>query len=314
MVILGVLSTTCLLLLLLARVRTKNREEFKKMPEWTLGYPEHSKVSDTTLFVRRNFLEEPQNRPILFLHGIGASSYCWRDLLPLMPPRLPWIAIDLAGFGASAKDPSLNYGLDEQSRRIREALKSLKVNEVDIVGSSLGGALGFWMCHQYPEIFKRFVGISPAIPTRPRKSLSFFGELERSQTFKRSFPWLRVFLNESFVHFVIFRVRGSAHPLSRDQRLRILSPYLDDGSSIICFVKSLDLLRDDRLSLAWQSSSVPTVLIWGRKDRVMPIKALTALLDQRRDIQTLIIEGAGHHPMEDAPQKVWSQISTFLKG
>ncbi|MBX9768771.1 MAG: alpha/beta hydrolase, partial [Bdellovibrionales bacterium] len=186
------------------------------------------------------------------------------------------------------------------------------VPEVDVVGSSLGGALGFWLCSTLPQKFFGFLGISPAIAIGDRFSYRAAGWLRKAPLIDRGIPLLRFLLNELFVLLLLTKVRGMIRPLGPDQRLIILGPYLDDGTSMICFYKSLDLIRDPRLETAWRSSKHPATLVWGRRDHVVPIKNLDLLVSAKPDSKAIIIEDAGHHPMEDAPEKVLAVILDTL--
>lgn len=294
-------------------LRRHNRQQFHQMTPWTAGFATEIRISDATVFVQKSFEKKISSRPILFLHGLGASSYCWRDLLPLIPAHRSWITIDLPGFGRSSKERNLDYGLDEQARRILEVLDALKISEVDVVGSSLGGALGFWLRSTHSKRFLAYVGISPSITIGGRFSYQAYGWLRKIPLIYRGIPLLRFLLNEVVVYLILTRVRGMMRPLSPDERLRILSPYLDDGTSMICFFKSLELVSDSRLQDAWTSSNLPSALVWGGQDRLMPLKSLTLLQNGKSNVHATVIQRAGHHPMEDAPSEVLTVILKSLE-
>ena len=90
-------------------------------------------------FGRIHYLEAGTGPNLVLIHGLGASVFCWRLLIPLLAKKFRVIALDLSGFGLSDKRLDLEYGLDAQTARVEEFLASIKVDKFDVVGSSMGG-------------------------------------------------------------------------------------------------------------------------------------------------------------------------------
>ncbi|MEK7355356.1 MAG: alpha/beta fold hydrolase, partial [Bdellovibrionota bacterium] len=77
--------------------------------------------------VKLHYLQAGEGPDVVLLHGIGASVYIWRFLFPILQKRHRVTAIDIAGFGKSAKDPRRDYGLDAQAELLTRALKMIGV-------------------------------------------------------------------------------------------------------------------------------------------------------------------------------------------
>src|SRR5437868_1346381 len=74
------------------------------------------RASDITIDgVKIHYESLGEGRPIVCLHGIGASVFVWRLLTPLLARRYKVITLDLPGFGRSDKSPSRSHGLDAQT-------------------------------------------------------------------------------------------------------------------------------------------------------------------------------------------------------
>jgi haloalkane dehalogenase len=88
--------------------------------------------------------------PFVFLHGNPASSYLWRNVLPLIGQGARCIAPDLIGMGQSGK-PKLEYSFDDHARYLDAWIETLELDSVVLVGIDWGGALAFDWASRHPE-------------------------------------------------------------------------------------------------------------------------------------------------------------------
>jgi pimeloyl-ACP methyl ester carboxylesterase len=98
---------------------------------------------------------------VLLIHGLGASTYCWRHLIPELCHKYKVISFDLWGFGYSSKTMKKKMDLDTQIEVINELLDHLKVNKFHIVGHSMGAEIGLWMKHTDKRV-QKCIAITPA--------------------------------------------------------------------------------------------------------------------------------------------------------
>jgi len=77
---------------------------------------------------------------VLFLHGYGESLVAWRGVFDAVARHADAIAVDLPGFGLSAKPPS-GYATDSLATVVLRTLDALGITDVVVVGHSLGGAV-----------------------------------------------------------------------------------------------------------------------------------------------------------------------------
>jgi magnesium chelatase accessory protein len=86
-----------------------------------------------------------QGPVLLLLHGTGASTHTWREVMPLLAARYSVIAIDLPGHAFSSpldKEPSLPH----VAQAVRDLLAQLQVRPVVWVGHSAGAAIAAQCC------------------------------------------------------------------------------------------------------------------------------------------------------------------------
>ncbi len=83
---------------------------------------------------------------ILLLHGTGAATHSWRDVLPKLAEKFTVIAVDLPGHGFSEALPMAQMSLPGMARATGDLLRALKIEPVLVVGHSAGAAILARMC------------------------------------------------------------------------------------------------------------------------------------------------------------------------
>lgn len=89
-----------------------------------------------------HYVDVGEGDPILFLHGVPASNYVWRNIIPTMSKHARCIAPDLIGMGKSGK-PDIDYRIFDHIEYINEFIKALNLKNVTLVLHGLGSIIGF---------------------------------------------------------------------------------------------------------------------------------------------------------------------------
>jgi pimeloyl-ACP methyl ester carboxylesterase len=105
----------------------------------------------------------------LLIHGLGGFAESWRDTIAALEPHSRVIALDLPGFGESAK-PRRAYTLQFFAQTVEALLRALDVDRVRLVGHSLGGGVAVAFALAHPERVERLALLGatiPGVPIRP---------------------------------------------------------------------------------------------------------------------------------------------------
>lgn len=245
-------------------------------------------------------------RDIVLLHGIGASVYIWRFLFPLLLTRHRVTAFDFAGFGKSSKEARRNYGLDSQSELIANALSAMGIEKADIVGSSMGGAIGYWMGKRWPERFQNVIGLGPATDSALVPTVA--------QHFAVAAPLFRYTVNKRSIKFVLRYVVNNRKLITDKVVERYLEPFADKGQGLRAFVAATSVLSDRRLPTALAESKARMLIVWGANDYLVPRRSMVKLRKVLPNTQFIEHESGGHHIMEDEPVYTAGQIESFFAG
>lgn len=243
---------------------------------------------------------------LVLIHGICASIYSWRLIIDELSKDYLVTAFDLPGFGLSDKHPEQNYGLDEQSARILKLLDHLNIKECILVGHSMGGGIAAWMAKSNPQKITKLILIAPAIHHK-------FVKLNPGS-------WLwgikiikKIRVTQAMVRRVYLHVSYKFSPNNMTEVIQnYFRPYHNDPNAIVTFFKSLELLRDTRLSNGLSEINCPVLVLYADHDPIIRKNTVQKYLILNPRAYSDMILNCGHLPAEENPQLVLEKINIFL--
>ena len=252
---------------------------------------------------------------VVFVHGIAGSSSTFARIMPTLAQTHTVIAPDLLGHGESAK-PRGDYSLGAYGCGIRDLLAVLGIERATFVGHSLGGGIAMQMSYMFPESCERLVlvasgGLGKEVSPLLRLIAAPGSELVLPLVLTRQLHGLA-----ERVGGIVARSRLRGDPLLTE----IWSAYtrLTDARAQRAFVHTIRAVIDtagqrvsarDRLYLA---RDVPTLILWGDRDRVIPVSHAHAAHELMPGSRLEIIEGAGHFLLTERPDEVLEPLLDFL--
>lgn len=102
---------------------------------------------------KMHYIEQGEGDPILFLHGVPTWSYLWRNIIPDISKIGRCIAVDLMGFGRSAK-PKMAYSLFDHINYITGFIQTLNLSHITLVSHAWGSAVGFAYAYKHEKNIK----------------------------------------------------------------------------------------------------------------------------------------------------------------
>ncbi|OSC37023.1 alpha/beta fold hydrolase [Mycobacterium decipiens] len=256
------------------------------------------------------FRELGNGPAVLLLHGWPTSSWLWRDVMPPIAQRNRVIALDLPGFGGSAKPPDQHYGFRFYDEVLDGFLAERGVGKVALGVHDLGGPVGVhWAVHNrerithlallntllYPELswaVKAFV----ALCTLP---------LARS--------WI------TSPRGIRFSMRLGVEDKSR-MTGAALEPYqepfhdLAARRALAATAKGLSVGGMKRIAAGLPQLNVPARIIYGAEDRILPDVAKT-MERASRDLggaEITRLSGVGHFCQEERGVEIGNLLAAFF--
>lgn len=255
--------------------------------------------------------------PIVLLHGFGAHRFTYRGWADELARTHAVHLVDLVGFGtAPAPRADAGYGPVAQADAVVRYLREAELRRVTLVGHSLGGGVALLAALRlrdlgeldrlnglvdiagpaYPQAIPRYIGLA-RMPLVGAAALRFVSPTR---------------LVRKVLEFVVFDdaaltdawVEGYAEPL-RSRRTR--RAVLETARRIV----PPDLAR---WAERFGDITVPTLLLWGRHDRIVPLAVGQRLARDLPHARLVVLERCGHSPAEERPAESLAVLREFLSG
>jgi pimeloyl-ACP methyl ester carboxylesterase len=243
---------------------------------------------------------------VVFVHGLLASSASWKEVLASAAAGRPAIAVDLPGFGASDRPWPFDYTVAGEAEALLRFLDARGLPRVTFVGNSLGGTAVMVAAASHPRRVGALVLVAPATsrvripwPVRVMRT-PVAGELALALSTRRSIAYgLR------------HRIYADAANVDRERIEDAWRPLTIPGTRRA----ALRAIRSDPARYADLETRVrtPTLIVWGREDRLLPVREAEALHARMPGSRLAILPDAGHLPQREAPRAFSEAVSNFLR-
>jgi len=254
---------------------------------------------------RIHYIAAGHGSDLVLLHGIAANIYCWRKVIPLLTPHFRVWTLDLLGFGHSDKPVNGKYDAPSQAEAILEFMNAVGISKKAIlVGSSMGASIATQLTADHPDAVSHLILCNAAIN---RNAVVF--DLRRM---KRLAPAFAPFVNRFTVRQILRYIAAPGAVINNQDVDAYLKPYSKNYDGIISFIASFDILLDKNLWTRTKDIKIPTLLLWGEKDNVVPAKLAIELEKSFPNCQLKVHPGSGHHIQEEAPEWFVENLIHFL--
>ncbi len=236
--------------------------------------------------------------PLVLIHGFAADSTGWMALERALPRDLPLIRIDLPSHGRS---PLRRLsGFADLAKAVVQVFDRVTNAPVHVLGHSLGGAVALAVSDIRPRQVKTLSLLSPA-GLGPEIDGAALNGIARATTADSLAPWLKR---------LTARPDGISHDFAKAAMLARIDPDLRAAQQELAQVLFPDGVQAFDLTAALERVSAPTLMIWGRDDRILPWKQALAA---HGEVALHLLRGVGHVPHMEDPDTVAALIGRHLK-
>jgi pimeloyl-ACP methyl ester carboxylesterase len=243
-----------------------------------------------------NYKMAGEGEPLLILHGWGGSSGSWIEVQKILAKEgFKIIVPDLPGFGKTLT-PSSVWGVDEYVDFVSNLIDKMAFQRVTILGHSFGGRLGIRFATSHPNRLEKLIlcasaGIKHEF-SFSQKIIWYLSVIGNFIFSKRPFNKLRDVARNIFYIFL----RRKDYAKARGVMKEIIKKVLDED-----------------LKPELSQIQAKTLLIWGEKDKSVPIEDAYLMKENIPQSRLEIIPRASHTPNLEFPHKLARIISNFLK-
>lgn len=258
---------------------------------------------------RTHFVKKGEGSPVVLIHGFNLDHNTWIENMDVLARYFTVYAVDLWGSGFSTREP-LDYGFPLFVEQIQQLMDHLKLARAHFVGHSMGGGTAIAFSVAHPDRVDRLILVDSVGIPRPTTL--------RERVFR--LPWLPEFLQRL--------------PTDLIRRKNLLDFWIHDRellndevfTALTGFQKiegttraTLDMLRRDFFNTIdgeidrLGELSIPTMLLWGRHDRAVPIEAGWAMHGRLPGSRFEVFDRSSHMPNFDEPDRFNDLVVGFLQ-
>ncbi len=246
-----------------------------------------------------HFFDVGSGPVVVLLHGLGSRKEDWLPVLEPMAQKYRLLVPDQIGFGRSDK-PLLDYSIQTYVDFLNEFLRQLKVEKASLVGESLGG----WIAGLYVA---EIGGGAHLIPVEKLVLVDAAG-LKQDKPIPDLNP-----SSLAAMRGLMEAVFYDTSWLNEEALRKIFTDKLATKDSYtVRSILSNPALGTERLDDRLTSIKVPTLVTWGKQDKLLPIGAGERYAAGIAGAKLVSFEKCGHAPPVEKTEEFLAAVTAFL--
>ncbi|MBF0478314.1 MAG: alpha/beta fold hydrolase [Candidatus Omnitrophica bacterium] len=261
----------------------------------------------TNHHINWNYETEGTGKDLLFIHGWGVDLRIWRQQLKYFSTHRRVISVDLPGHGSTDWQP--DFTLAQIAEDVITILEAEEAQDVDVVGSSLGGLVALKSFEADPAMFGSLIFVG-SMPRFSKTSEYPYGVdvqqmLKVSRQLQMKFPdVLKSFFRSTFT----FEERQS-------RRFKWMERFRRDAEppNLNAIKEYLEIIYDEDLRDVLMRVNIPVAFFYGEGDVICPLAAMEEMKKIVPAGTFQSFEKLGHFPFLTAPDQFNEVLDGFLK-
>lgn len=249
--------------------------------------------------------------PIVLLHGSNASLHTWEPWVDRLKSRFRVITFDFPAHGLSGPVPSRDYSSESYVAITEKVAAHLGLKRFALGGNSMGGGVAWRYAAAHPDQVAALILVDAAgrPPTAPNSGTPLGFRIARTPVLRGIAASVtpRSLIESSFKQSV--SVKSIATPAMIDRYWELLR-YPGNRQA------TLDRFGGYRAATptnALAGIKVPTLILWGRDDAVIPVESAAWFSGALPSARVTILDHVGHLPMEEAPDRALAPVLALLE-
>jgi len=236
---------------------------------------------------------------LILVHGLGASAERWEYVIPKLSKHYTVFVPDLIGFGKSDK-PNADYTTEFFTKFLSSLLNALGVEKTAVIGSSLGGQISVEYTYNNQDSVDKLVLVSPS------------GAMKQSTPALDAYVMAALYPDPEIAKNAFTMMTGKNKAVSSHivenfvQRMKLPNAKFAFMSTL------LGLKNAPEITTRLELITVPTLVVWGGLDPVIPVKYAEYFVKKIRDCRFYQMQNCGHTPYVENPENFAEIVLGFL--
>ncbi|MGH2728541.1 MAG: alpha/beta fold hydrolase [Actinomycetota bacterium] len=257
--------------------------------------------------------------PLLLLHGFPTSSFDWRAIIDPLARDRRVVTFDWLGFGLSDKPSDIRYSLFDQATIAGQVAVQLGIERAAVVSHDMGDSIA-------AELYARSIegSLSFEVTNRVLTNGSVYiemAQLSAGQQMLLALPdeALPVEMTPGYETFApsIQAIFGETPPA--DDELRALWEFVSRGNGHTILPRTIRYIEERRVHegrwiSALRDHPSPITVVWGDRDPIAVYAMAERFVAERPGTPLVTLDGVGHFPMIEAPERLIEAIAGALAG
>jgi len=254
-----------------------------------------------------------EGRTLVLLHGSNASLHTWTPWVEALEDDYLVITVDLPGHGLTGTTPADDYTYPGMVDFLHEFTETLELKRFILGGNSMGGGISLLYSLTYPSQLDALLLLDSAGIKVPEHAAT---KSDPPIAFQLAGHWYSDWILESVTprSMVIDGLKKgfTDHTLITDEMIdRYWELVRHPGNRRATAIR-FSYYREGRGELPVADIKLPTFIIWGADDKIIPLAVGKELEKRIAGSELLVFNGVGHAPMEEIPLKSAAAAKDFM--
>lgn len=250
----------------------------------------HIKVNGVNLYYEKAGHGE---ETLVFIHGNVGSARWWDLIWPQLVEKYTILRVDLRGCGQSER-PGQGHTVPQYSEDVRALIKELGLQNVFVIGHSMGGSITMDIAVHEPQLVKGMVLVNSA------PAEGFVTPEERKPLIERMIGD-RNLMKMSLAAVMPTAAQGDFFEAIVDDAM-VAAPTMISNYTSLGEADYRDRLAE---------KNIPTLIVFGTQDSLISLDMIERTRDAIRSSKLVLYEGIGHSPNVEAPERLVEDIDRF---
>jgi pimeloyl-ACP methyl ester carboxylesterase len=246
--------------------------------------------------------------PIVLIHGTASSLHTWEGWTAALRGERRVVSFDLPGSGLTGPNAGGDYGVAADTRFVLDLLDTLKIERCVLAGNSLGGEIAWHTAVVAPRRVERLVLVDAGGYAYTSRWVRLGYRLARTLVVH---GLSRTVLPRGLVAQGVREVYGEPSRVSETLIDRYYELTLREGNRS-ALARRFEQLQPGSGSALIATLTVPTLILWGGRDRLFPPENGLAFAHDIAGSRLVVFDDLGHVPHEEDPARSVAELRRFL--
>ncbi len=257
----------------------------------------------------------PDGPPIILLHGSNSSLHTWQAWVRILGDRYRLISVDLPGHGLTGRTPGDNYSRYAMVEFVMQVANALEIEQFAVVGNSMGGGVAWALARRHGDRLSQLVLVAPSGIGRVPQDPPLPFKIAENPVTRPLLRWLAprwLFANGLYASF-------SDDNFVTDERIDRYWRLNRLAGNRIATMLRFSQPRPPDLNEFEAAIEVPTLIMWGEDDQVLPFDRERVMWDLRtkfaggpQENPLVSFAATGHMPHVERAQETAAVLDGFL--